>query len=255
VQAATFALALSPLAAAQQGGSNDELAVRATDPIAALMSFQLSNWYTPSFHGRDGSANQVVFRAAIPFGLAGSQHIFRVTQPYVTSSPSGAAGLADTALLDLMVIKQPWGGWGLGVSGTLPTGDDGLSADKWTAGPAAGFVNASNKQYRWGLLMQSFFSFAGEDRARDVGIIHLQPITSYGLGGGRSLSLGNSGLIYDTERSRWASLLASVNYGQIVTFRGHKWRPNIEAGYDFKDAPGNPKWTIRIGVALLVPAL
>ena len=141
----------------------------------------------------------------------------------------------------------------VGVSGTLPSGTDGLSLDKWTAGPALGFVNSSSKQYSWGLFVQTFFSFAGNGSAPDVGLINVQPIYTYQLGAGRSLSFGNSAIVYDTERSRWASLLASVNYGQVVSFWGHKWRPNVEVGYDFKDDPGNAQWVIRAGIALLLP--
>jgi hypothetical protein len=247
------ALVLAPLAAAQQRDSDDELAKKATDPTAALMSFQLNDWYTARFHGVDDSANQVVLRAAIPFGFSGTQHIFRITQPYVTSSPADRTGFADTTIFDLIVFNQRWGRWGVGLSATLPTGRDGITTDKWTAGPALGFVNSSSKQYNWGLFAQSFFSFAGKESAADVGIINIQPIFTYQLGGGRSLSLGNSALIYDTERSRWSSLLAGVNYGQVVTFWGHKWRPNFEAGYDFKDDFDNQKWVIRGGMVLLVP--
>jgi hypothetical protein len=248
------ALVLAPFAGAQQTESDDDLARKATDPTAALMSFQVNDWYTAGFRGLDGSANQLVLRAAIPFGISGSQHIFRITQPYVTSSPAERTGFADTTVFDLMVFDRRWGRWGVGLSGTLPTGRDGLTTDKWTAGPAAGFVNSSSKQYNWGLFAQTFFSFAGKDTAGDVVIVNLQPFYSYQLGGGRSLSLGNSALIYDTERSRWSSLLAGVNYGQVVTFWGHKWRPNVEAGYDFKDDFGNQKWVIRAGMVLLVPA-
>ncbi len=232
--------------------SSDELAAKATDPTAALMSFQLNDWYTARFHGSDGSANQVVLRAAIPFTLAGTQHIFRVTQPYLSSSPA-ATGLVDTTVFDLMVLDQPWGRWGLGVSGTLPTGSSGLSSDKWTAGPAAGFVYATDPQFNWGLFAQTFFSFAGKRSAADVGIVNLQPIASLQLGAGRSLSLGNSALVYDTRKSRWASLLLSANYGQVVPFWGHSWRPNFEAGYDFRDDAGNAQWVIRAGITLLLP--
>ncbi len=161
-------IALAQHARAQGTPGNDELAAQATDPTASLMSFQLNDWYTANFHGIDDSLNQVVFRAAIPFALGDTRHIFRVTQPYVTSSPSGATGFADTTIFDLVVFNQPWGRWGVGISGTLPTGQDGLTADQWTAGPALGFVNSSTKQYNWGLFAQSFFSFAGEERrARD----------------------------------------------------------------------------------------
>jgi hypothetical protein len=58
-------------------------------PTAAPMSFQLNDWYTADFHGLDDTANQVVFRAVIPFFLGGTQNIVRVTQPYSTSAGAG----------------------------------------------------------------------------------------------------------------------------------------------------------------------
>jgi len=254
LSAAVLALAMlvAPLAQAQPVPGDDDLAAKATDPTAALMSFQLNDAYTANTHGTDNSANQINVRAAIPFELGSTQHIFRVIQPYATSSAAGS-GLLDTTVFDLMVFDQSWGRWGVGVSGTLPTGSDGLTTNKWTAGPALGFVSSAQKQYSWGLFAQTFFSFAGKDTASDIGLVNLQPIFSYPLGKGRSLSLGIIAFVSDTERSRWTSLLASVSYGQVVGFAGHKWRPNAELGYDFKDDPGNPKWVIRAGITLLLP--
>jgi hypothetical protein len=240
-------------ASAQSAASNDDLAAKATDPTAALMSFQLNDWYTARLHDADGSANQLVLRAAIPYSFAGAQHIFRVTAPWTTSSPSGRSGLNDLTVFDLTVFDQPWGRWGVGVAGSLPTGRDGLSQDAWTVGPALGFVNTATKGINWGLFAQSFFSVAKQDGAADVGFLNLQPILGWQLGGGRSLSLGNSALIYDFERSRWASLLIGVNYGQVVSAWGQKWRPNVELDYDLRDVSGNPKWVIRVGAALLLP--
>ena len=234
--------------------SNDELAAKATDPTASLMSFQLNDWYTARLHGGDGSANQIVLRAAIPFTLLDTNHILRLTQPYATSSPNGATGLVDTGIFDLVTFNQAWGRWGVGISGTLPTGANGLSTDKWTAGPALGFVDSSAKVYNWGLFAQSFFSFAGDRNAPEVRLINLQPILGYQLGEGRSISLGNSALVYDFAKSRWSSLMLSANYGQVVGFWGHKWRPNLEAGYDFNNDFGNQRWVVRAGITLLVPS-
>jgi hypothetical protein len=98
------------------------------------MSFQLNDWYTPRFHGVDDSANQLVLRAAIPFSFGETNHIFRITQPYVTSSPTGATGFADTTVFDLMVFNQSWGRYGVGISGTLPTGNGGTGVASYTAG-------------------------------------------------------------------------------------------------------------------------
>lgn len=239
--AATVALvAIRPMPAAGQS-SDDDLAAKATDPTASLMSFQLNDWYTASLHDAGGTGNQVVFRSAIPWEGFGHPNIFRITLPFFTNTPAGRTGAGDTTVFNLTVFNESWGRWGVGVAGSLPTARDGLGFDKWTAGPAFGFVNSSNRQYNWGLFAQTFFSFAGDEDADDVGIINLQPIFSYQLGGGRSLSLGNSALIYDTEKSRWASLMLGVNYGQVVTWAGHKWRPNVEIDYDFRDTRGNPQ--------------
>ena len=59
--------------------------------------------------------------------------------------------------------------------------------------------------------------------------------------------------MYDSERSRWASLQFSVNYGMVVSFIGQKWRRNVEVGYDFQDDIGNPQWIVRAGITLLLP--
>jgi hypothetical protein len=235
--------------------SSDDLSAQATDPTASLMSFQFLNWYTPSYHGTDDSSNQLVFRAAIPFEMFGKPNIFRVTQGAYTSSPSGATGLGDMQVFNLTVFGASWGRWGIGLAGALPTGRDGLSSNKWAVGPAAGFVNSSAKTYNFGLFAQTFFSFAGDSKASDVGIVNLQPIFSYQLGGGRSLSLGNSAFVYDTTKSRWTSLAMGVNYGQVISLWGEKWRPNVEVDYDFQDRTGTPKLTLRVGIALLLPSL
>lgn len=251
---AAATLAATPVLHAQEPSGADALAAQAADPTAALMSFQLYDWYTPSLHDADGSANQVVFRSAIPFQLGSTQHIFRLSAPYITSSPSGADGFGDLTVFDLLTFTREWGRFGVGISGTLPTGADGLTLDKWTAGPSVGFVNSSVKKVNFGLFLQSFFSYAGQSDAADVGIVNLQPILSYQLGRGRSISLGNSAFVYDTERSRWTSLMLGANYGQVVGWAGHKWRPNFEVDYDFKDDRGNQEWVVRAGIALLVPA-
>ncbi|MDH4182399.1 MAG: hypothetical protein OEV46_10335 [Betaproteobacteria bacterium] len=252
VAAALVALLLASSAVAQDGG-DDDLAAKAADPTASLMSFQLTDNYTANFHGIDDTANQLQFRAVLPWQGMGYKHILRITQPFVTSGP-GRTGITDTTIFDLTTFDESWGRWGAGLVVLLPTGRDGLSAEKWAVGPSLGFVNSKSfPGWNAGLFLQSYFSFAGDDDAPRVGVLNLQPILSHQLGGGRSVSLGSSQLVYDTANSRWASVQFGLNYGQIVTAFGHKWRPNVEAGYEFRDLAGNPKWTIRAGLTLLLP--
>jgi hypothetical protein len=44
-------------------------------------------------------------------------------------------------------------------------------------------------------------------------------------------------------------------YGQAVSLRGQKWRPNVEVDHDFQDRTGNPKLTLRAGFAVLLLSL
>ena len=219
------------------------------------MSFQLNDWYTANLHGTGRVRQPGRFPHGDPIHVRGdANYIFRVTQPYVTSSPSGATGFTDTTVFDLVVFGAPWGRWGVGVSGTLPTGEDGLTTNKWTAGPALGFVNSSDKQYNWGLFTQTFFSFAGKSGAQSVGLINIQPIYSYQLGEGRSLGLGNSALVYDVEKSRWSSLMLSVNYGQVAHLRRPQVAPERRGRLTIlEDDFGNQRWVLRAAIVLLLP--
>ena len=119
-------------------------------------------------------------------------------------------------------ISFTWGRWGLGLSGSVPTGAQGLSTQKYTLGPALGFVDSTDQRFNWGLFTQTFFSFTGDVGAPRVGIVNLQPILGWLLGQGRSLSLGNSAFVYDTAKSRWASLMMGLNYGEVVSFAGQR---------------------------------
>ncbi len=38
-----------------------------------------------------------------------------------------------------------------------------------------------------------------------------------------------------------------------MTWGGHKWRPNVEVDYDFRNVSGNQEWVLRAGIALLLP--
>ena len=252
--AACLAACLGPVPPAQAQDANSELAAKATDPTASLMSFQLNDWYTARFHGTDGSGNQVVLRAAIPFTLAGMNHILAHHAALRHVHADGRHGPRRYRHLRPRHLQSGLGALGGGHLGTVPTGASGLSTEKWTAGPALGFVNSSIPTLNWGLFAQSFFSFAGSDSAPDVRLVNLQPILGYQLGEGRSISLGNSALVYDFEKSRWTSLMTSINYGQVLGFWGHKWRPNVEAGYDFNNDFGNQRWVFRAGITLLLPS-
>jgi hypothetical protein len=185
----------------------DQFLCQATeDPTASLMSLQIADWYTASFHELDDEdANTVVLRPVIPFKTGPLNHIFRATVPFITDSPALDAGLSDITLFDLMVFSQSWGRWGLGPVTLIPTGGNDRGTDKWAMGPAIGFTARQGKLL-WGVFNQNLFTFAGDDDRTDVNVSLLQPILNWGLGDGWSVGSSEMTFTYDWEASRWSSL-------------------------------------------------
>ena len=143
------------------------------------------------------------FRAAIPFELGGVQQIFRMKLPYFTETPSGNSGVSDMVLFDLVTFDR--GRFGVGAVALLPTGAEGLRAEKWGIGPAAGFT-AKNGKLLWGAFNQNIFSVAGDDDMPDVNISILQPIASFGLADGWLTGLSEMSATHDWDKNDWVSL-------------------------------------------------
>lgn len=250
---AAFSAALMGSQPSTAQTSDAELARQAADPTQSPLSLQFYDYYTPGFRGVEGSGNQLVFRPVIPYKAFGVDNIVRLTLTHNTRSPTAGSGFGDIQVLQLSIVER-WGGrLAYGLSGSLPAGSDGFTNDKWTLGPAAAYVTSSAGGITYGGLAQSFFSVAGDDNARDVAQIALQPVMAVPLGGTKTLSLGNSGVLYDIERSRWASVAPSVQFSWMTDLWGLKWRPSLEFTHEFRDLPSNPRTTYRLGTQLLLP--
>ena len=144
--------------AAEPGQDSQDLEQAANDPTASLMSVQIQNIYAGDYHNlKDEDGNTILLRSAVPFKTGPLNHIARATLPIVTESPSRKDGLSDLVLFDLIVFNESWGRWGVGPVLLFPTAtNDALGADKWAAGPAAGFV-ARSRKLLWGLFNQNLF--------------------------------------------------------------------------------------------------
>lgn len=252
-----FGLALVALASAgaalAQEASGDNLSQAANDPTAALTAYQLQNSYSPSVYNTDGaSQNYLQFRAAIPFQIGGLQNIFRVTLPYFTDTPSGATGLTDMVLFDLVTFDRSWGRFGVGAVALVPTGSDGLSAEKWGVGPAAGFT-AKNGKLLWGAFNQNIFSFAGDDDMPDVNVSILQPILSVGLGNGWSTGLSEMSVTYDWDEKGWISLPLGAKLAKLHRFGTTPVQFTAQYEHNFADDQTVPEDLYSFTVKILMP--
>ena len=230
--------------------SDAELARQAADPTQSPLSLQFYDYYTPDHYG-GGSSNQLVFRPVIPYKAFGVNNIVRFTFTHNTDSPNGRSGLGDIQVLQLSIVERWGGNLAFGISGSLPTGSNQFTNDKWTIGPAVAYVTSTSGGITFGALAQSFFSFAGD--GRDVRQVAIQPVLAIPLGGTKTLSLGNSGVLYDLERSGWLSAAPSVQLSWMTDLWGMKLRPSFEVTHELRDLTGNPRTTYRVGTQILMP--
>jgi len=252
------ALVLVTLLVGQSGMAQEaqpeSLSQDANDPTAALMSFQLQDSWSPYLYNTDGaSRNLIQFRAAIPFEVAGLQNIFRITVPGFTDTPSGATGISDTVLFDLVTFDQSWGRFGVGVVALAPTGGADLGAEKWAIGPAAGFTAKSGK-WLWGAFNQNLFNVAGNEDRADVNLSILQPIATYGLGGGWSTGLSEMSATYDWDAGDWVSLPLGVKLAKLQRFGSTPIQFTAQYEHNFADTGNAPEDLYSFTVKLLLPA-
>jgi hypothetical protein len=240
-------------AASETDGGDQSLGQAAEDPTASLMSVQIADWYTATFHHLDGEdANTVVLRPAVPFKTGGLNHILRVTAPFITDHPALDSGLSDITVFDLVVFNQSWGRWGVGPVALVPTGGSHRGGEKWALGPAVGFT-ARHEGLLWGLFNQNLFSFAGENDARRVGVSVLQPILSYGLGSGWSVGCSEMTLSYNWEAGQWSSLPLGGKVSKLVKFGRLPVQFGVQYERDFADEEAGPRDTVRSTIKFLFP--
>jgi hypothetical protein len=225
---------------------------KASDPTASLMSFQFQNFYSYRLHNDPGTQNQFQFRSAIPFTLGGVNNIARLTLPYVTSNDVGATGLGDATLFNLAAFDRSWGRFGVGAVALLPTGADGVSAEKWGLGPAFGFVARPG----WGLVglfNQNVFTVAGDDDRPDVNISTLQPILSVPLGNGWSVGTSEMTFVYDWDRSEFVSLPVGVKVAKLSKLGAVPVQYQMNLERNFYDEGRGPEDTLGLTLKILLP--
>ncbi len=245
--------AICTIAAAQDSEtSGQSLQSQASDPTASLMSFQFQTFYSPSLHNSTGSRNIAQFRAAIPFTIAGINNIARLTLPYVTSNATGPSGVGDMTLFDLAAFDRSWGRFGVGVVALLPTGANGISAEKWGLGPAMGFV-ARPGWGNIGLFNQNILTVAGDDTRPDVNVSTLQPILSIPLGKGWSVGTSEMTFVYDWDRSEFTSLPLGVKISKLTKISGLPVQWQLSYERNFYDTGSGARDTIGLTAKLLVP--
>lgn len=184
--------------------------------------------------------------------VGGISNFARLTLPSVTYNSNGDTGIGDATLFNLAAFDRSWGRYGIGVVALLPTGADGVSAEKWGLGPALGFVARPG----WGLARlfnQNILTVAGDNTRPDVNISTLQPIVSYTLGQGWSVGTSDMTVVYDWDRSEFTSLPIGLKVSKLTKLGGVPVQWQLSYERNFYDTGTGPQDTIGLTAKLLVP--
>jgi hypothetical protein len=236
--------------AASGQSQQDELSRRATDPTASPPSFSLVNDVAFSYWDRadgtpvDDTGYALRFQPVVPFRAWGVANILRITIPYEILGPS-PDGLGDVTIFNMGILPQEWGRLGIGLVGSFVAATSDVSAHA-SAGPAIVLVATVSSKLNLGLFNQNLFGDG-------VALSQIQPIATYQLGDGWSLSLGDLQWRYDWKRKEFVSMPIGVQVGKVLPVAGQPMRLSVNPQYDLKDLPGASRFKMLLTIQLLLP--
>lgn len=265
---------IAPAAFAEEeenGESLDAISQKLENPLTTLWSLSFQNNTTINngdlIEGSE-TANSFLFQPALPIPVGEhDQYVFTarpvfpiVTQPVFNSEVPGEVdghktGFGDMQILSLFGPSKPTGlVWGAGVTMKLPTAsNDVLGQNKWQAGPA---VMAFYIKRPWtsGVLVQHWWSFAGDNDAQDRSRTDIQYIIRRGLPHAWSIGMGPT-ISIDWEADSDNNLTLPIGLGltKTVRFGTLPTKLRLEAHYSLiKPELYGSEWTIRIQVTPVI---
>ena len=147
------------------------LANQANNPTAPLTLVQFRDVYVPKVPGYDSGANVMQIDPVFPIfasPLIPFEQLMKLTlQVPTTPRPGSQTGFGDTAIFDLVSIKQSWGRWGFGPAMVFPTASSSqLGQGKWQAGPAVALIYTGIENLTAGAVVPSPAIPAGRPSTR-----------------------------------------------------------------------------------------
>jgi hypothetical protein len=156
-----------------------------TDPVPFHSSINRQATYQQD--REDGGQSYVKLKAILVVE-AGLPLISRVEWPIPEvdwQKGSATAGIGDLTWLNLFLVGglMAWGKVALGPVFVFPTASaPDLGQGKYQVGPALGYVNDAVCGWQFAMLVQQFFSFAGDPKRAAVNQMQIQPFVTRYLG-------------------------------------------------------------------------
>ncbi len=257
----SFAQSNSPLTKDELAKINREL----DNPLAKRWSLVFQENYTINQGDAvDGniSSNTMFFQPAlpIPFGrnlVFTARPVFPiVTQPDFSADPSGGKKVTGFGDIQMATILGPGNAtgwvWGGGITFVFPTAsENNLGKGKYQAGPNIMLFHLTNKWTK-GLFIQHWWSYAGDEKRKDVSITDIQYIIRKNFNGW-SLGMGPTIRIDWMNINDGVTVPIGLGYTKTVRMGNTPVKIRIEPQYSIIHPSdyGNV-WNIRIQIAPII---
>ncbi|MHC4648068.1 MAG: hypothetical protein ACYTBJ_21620 [Planctomycetota bacterium] len=249
-----------------------EIDRKLNNPLTDLWSLSFQNNLNvnkgDAVDGREIS-NNLFFQPFLPFAVGENKETmltFRPVFPLVTNPVFGDpgsgestdhdTGLGDIQLLTLAGPSRPDGWvWGVGATSIFPTAtEDTLGSDKYQMGPA-GMIFNIGKPWVYGVLVQHWWSYAGDSDAPDTSRTDIQYTIRRSLPDAWSIGMGPT-ITIDWNADSDSMYTVPVGLGLTKTVRWGKMPVKLrwEAHYSVirPDDYGN-EWVFRFQITPVIP--
>ena len=253
-------LVCSAIYATEVSADDADLAKKLQNPIATLISMPIKVDWDTNIGDADADRTTYVVQPVIPFELNDKVNVISrtIVPVYVDAESPVPGGKDSTGMGDILqsfffspeaATASGWI-WGAGPALSLPTGDDGVTSDKFSVGPTAVFLKQTGG-WTYGGLANQLWSVSGDDDAADVSNTFLQPFLSYTTKKRTTYGI-NTESSYDWKSEDW-TVPINLTVSQLVRFG--KQPISLQAGYRYYvDSPNDVlDWGLRFQVTLLFP--
>jgi hypothetical protein len=236
--------------AGQSGFTLDDV----LDPIPKTSSI---NWQPTYEHRTNGSFNAYVKFKPVLVIESGLPLVTRIEWPLPEVDDENGptnAGVGDLTWLTLFLLgsSKAWGVLGMGPVFVFPTASHSeMGEGKYQIGPGLGYLNKAVTGWKFALVLQQYFSFAGDPQRSRVNRLTLQPFVTKLLPD--SWYVQTQPVITVDFAKGTSSVPLNLVVGRLFDGR---WNVSLQAtGYPGWTSPPSKEYEIRLSIGYNLPAL